>query len=81
MLVILLPVSDTFSTFRQELLAREIEEMRECTFQPAVNSSYIRPSGYSEHGQPVIVRGLSRHMELQHLTAKKKVQLVTVCVR
>lgn len=52
---------------RAELLVREVEELRECTFRPAV-APYV---AYSS-AQPVVVRGLGRHLELRHLSAKQK---------
>lgn len=52
---------------KSELVAREIEELRECTFQPNVKE--YNPLNKSE---PVIIRGLSRHLELKHLHSKQK---------
>lgn len=62
---------------RAELIAREIEEMKECTFRPTIstyppggnNSSYSQSSHSSA---PVVVRGLSRHLELRHLSIKQR---------
>jgi hypothetical protein len=51
---------------KSELVAREIEELRECTFQPNVKE--YNPL----NTEPVIIRGLSRHLELKHLHAKQK---------
>jgi hypothetical protein len=74
---------------RAELVAREIEEMRQCTFKPSI-PAYQPPSPqpsitasiyYETTGQPpsdgpdappVVIRGLSRHLELQHLSAKQR---------
>jgi hypothetical protein len=52
---------------KSELVAREIEELRECTFQPNVKE--YNPINKTE---PVIIRGLSRHLELKNLHAKQK---------
>jgi hypothetical protein len=59
---------------REELLAREIDEMRECTFQPQTNSYSRLAAAKKASTKPVVVRGLGRHMELQHMIAKKKVR-------
>lgn len=55
---------------RSELVLREIEELRECTFQPDVKTYFVPRAQ-----KPVVVKGLGRHMELQQLTAKKKEEL------
>lgn len=52
---------------REALIAREIEELQECTFQPSLVSQY-RPE--DEDDAPIVVRGLGRHMELRDLAAK-----------
>ena len=52
---------------RQEIVAREIEELRDCTFAPEV-----QPYKPHEAADPVIVRGLGRHLELKKLLEKKK---------
>ena len=83
---------------RDELIARDIEEMKECTFQPALtphtNTSRSRHNNSHSHShsdlhalysmspqdyhhqqqqhQPVIVRGLGRHLELKHLSLRQR---------
>lgn len=66
---------------REELIAREVEEMRECTFQPSLNA-HSSSMFSSSHGctrrssvhdqQPVVVRGLGRHLELKHLSLRQR---------
>ena len=51
---------------RNELISREIEELSECTFQPMI--PYYNPPPSDE---PVVVRGISRHLELQNLKARQ----------
>jgi len=46
---------------RAELAAREIEELAECTFQPQI-PVYSPPPVVIE---PVVIRGISRHLELK----------------
>ena len=46
---------------RVELAAREIEELAECTFQPQI-PVYSPPPVVIE---PVVIRGISRHLELK----------------
>ena len=52
-----------------QLVAKEVEELKECTFQPTVKA-YV-PTRYNE-SKPVIIRGLGRHLELQHLSVKQR---------
>lgn len=54
---------------RQALIAQEIAELQECSFQPSLQSRY-RPESIDD--DPIIIRGLGRHMELRDLTAKLK---------
>ena len=52
--------------YRQgELAAREIEELAPCTFHPQI-PTYIPP----HLDEPVVVRGIGRHLELKHLKEK-----------
>ena len=51
----------------QERRRREYEELKECTFKPAVSSKPVK----SQAG-PIIVRGLGRHLELKELAQKKE---------
>lgn len=53
---------------RGELVAREIEELRDCTFHPSIQP--YQPSG----DECVVVRGLGRHLELKHLTQVQKAE-------
>lgn len=58
---------------RAELAAREIEEMKECTFQPSIASYPAGGSGSAKRSSaPVLVRGLGRHLELKHLSLKQR---------
>ena len=58
---------------RADLVAREIEEMKECTFQPSVaNYPTGGPGGANHKAPPVLVRGLGRHLELKFLSLKQR---------
>lgn len=46
----------------QEQKLAEYEALKDCTFKPTLNSGIPQ-----SHGQVVVVRGLSRHLELQEL--------------
>lgn len=52
---------------REAFIAKEIEELNECTFKPTIpeNNSVI-----FQH--PVVVRGIARHLQLQALSDKLK---------
>ncbi|CAI2385956.1 unnamed protein product [Moneuplotes crassus] len=50
----------------QKRMDREYEELRDCTFKPTINTGIPEA-----HNEIVVVRGLSRHMELQELKQKK----------
>mmetsp|Transcript_21076 Transcript_21076/g.30447 ORF Transcript_21076/g.30447 Transcript_21076/m.30447 type:complete len:632 (+) Transcript_21076:2-1897(+) len=52
---------------RQELIAKEIEELKECTFKPQINTTIK-----SNSSKPVVVRGLGRHFELRNLLQRQK---------
>ena len=52
---------------RAELIVREVDELRECTFQPKVNKV-----NRSKSNQPVVVRGIGRHFELKNLLHRQK---------
>ncbi|GIL80181.1 hypothetical protein Vretimale_12978 [Volvox reticuliferus] len=45
---------------------KEYEELKECTFTPAINRTVPKPNG------PIAVPGLGRHMELRELARKKR---------
>ena len=45
---------------------KEYEELKDCTFKPNINEGIPQA-----HNQVVVVRGLSRYMELQELRQKK----------
>ncbi|GLC60543.1 hypothetical protein PLESTB_001625100 [Pleodorina starrii] len=45
---------------------REYEELKECTFTPAINRTVPKPAG------PIAVPGLGRYMELKELARKKR---------
>lgn len=57
---------------RSELIAREIQELRECTFHPAIESSFVSLEKQRQDTSPVVIRGLGRFLELKHLTARQK---------
>jgi hypothetical protein len=50
----------------QKRMDQEYEELKDCTFKPVINNDQ-----YQAHDQVVVVRGLSRYMELQELALKK----------
>lgn len=52
---------------RTQLIVKEIDELKECTFQPKINKS-----NKSRSDQPVVVRGIGRHFELRNLLQKQK---------
>ena len=51
----------------QEIRDREFEEMKACTFQPAVNPG-------APELRMVQVRGLDRHLEIKEMQARKEEQ-------
>lgn len=58
---------------RSELLAKEMKELQDCSFQPSI----IRIPPHIKKVQagnddPIVIRGLGRHLELMHLSARKK---------
>ena len=61
---------------RQELMSREIDELRECTFAPRVvpppstNKSLVLTSELE--GNVPVIRGLGRHLELKVLSIRKQ---------
>jgi len=57
---------------RSELIAREIQDLRECTFHPAIDSSLASLDRQRQDTSPVVIRGLGRFLELKHMTAKQK---------
>ena len=57
---------------RSELIAREIQDLRECTFHPDIDSSLASLERQKHDNSPVVVRGLGRFLELKHLTARQK---------
>ncbi len=54
---------------RAELVVREIEELRECTFHPRV-PTYVPEN--PAVAAPIVIKGLGRHLELKHLSARQK---------
>lgn len=55
---------------REEVMSRELEELQECTFQPNI---YSHPSPVTLRAtSPIVVRGLSRHLELKTMANKLK---------
>ena len=62
---------------REELIAREIEEMKECTFQPFIKTNQTNRGARTfcrgaPDVKPVVVRGLGRHLELKHLSLRQR---------
>jgi hypothetical protein len=55
-----------------ELKVREFEELRDCTFQPSIEHSLSSLDRQRRDTSPVVIRGLGRHLELRHLSAKQK---------
>ncbi|CAM9729952.1 unnamed protein product [Scytosiphon promiscuus] len=53
----------SFKTMREE---KEVAEMQRCTFAPRTNPAIIRAKG------PVLVRGLSRHLELKEIALQRE---------
>lgn len=54
---------------QSELIAKEIEELKDCTFQPDVSGFDYK---YKLSNEPVIVRGLGRHLELKNHSFRMK---------
>jgi hypothetical protein len=54
---------------QQELIIQEIDELKECTFQPKINSF---PRNQTVNQKPIVVKGLGRHLELRNLLQKQK---------
>lgn len=57
---------------QQELMIKEINELKECTFQPKINDYPPSQHGPHHRTKPVIVKGLGRHLELRNLLNKQK---------
>ena len=61
---------------RSELIAQEINDLRECTFRPNLDNSYSFSSrALSQHQQqqqPVVIKGLNRHLELRYMSVKQR---------
>ena len=56
-------------TRQSELISKELEELKDCTFQPEVTGFNYR---YKQPNKPVIVRGLGRHLELKNHSNRLK---------
>lgn len=54
---------------RQAIIAKEIDELQECSFQPSFVTRY-RPESMDD--EPIVIRGLGRHMELRDMAMKIK---------
>ncbi len=65
----------TLSSVQEARALREYEELKECTFTPAINRDAPKPSG------PVVVPGLGRHMELRVGGGRSGVGTITVWER
>lgn len=73
---------------RSELIAQEINELRECTFHPNISSNSsnkhihhlydntsidsLSPPSIAQQQQPIVIRGLGRYLELKQLSIKQK---------
>ena len=63
---------------REELISREIEELQNCTFQPTLNQSFAAAASHSnastsaKSSDPIVIKGLNRHLELRQLSEKLK---------
>lgn len=57
---------------RSELMAKEIEELRDCTFQPSLEQSQVSLERQRRDASPVVIRGLGRYLELKHMSAKQR---------
>jgi hypothetical protein len=55
-----------------ELMCREVDELKNCTFRPDVETSLASLARLKQDTAPVVVRGLGRYLELKHLTARQK---------
>lgn len=62
---------------RQAIIERELDDLRDCTFQPQVDPyAFKRKESYLSE-EPIIVRGLGRHLELKNRTEKLKEDAAT----
>lgn len=63
---------------RSELIAQEINDLRECTFRPNLDNSYSFSSRalslhhHHQQQQPVVIKGLNRHLELRYMSVKQR---------
>jgi hypothetical protein len=58
---------------QQELILKEIQELKECTFQPKINPPPPGAgSGNSQGQRAVVIKGLGRHLELRNLLKRQK---------
>ena len=60
---------------RSEIIAREIDELRECTFKPNIpeRRTSVSPGEHAGGaGSPVVIKGLNRHLELTRMSDKQK---------
>ena len=64
---------------RQEIMGREIDELRECTFAPRVGPAPTAKQSqvllHNQDGAVPIIRGLGRHLELKVLSIRKQEEL------
>ena len=61
-----LRLQEKAKSFEQLRVQREMQEFKECTFKPAVHP--IPP----KEKEPVVIKGLGRHLELQDLAKQMK---------
>jgi hypothetical protein len=60
-------------TLQAEMIAREIKELDGCTFSPEITGFNYKQRLRDE---PVIVRGLGRHLQLRDLSMRKKEEVI-----
>jgi hypothetical protein len=61
---------------KNEIISKEIEELQNCTFQPSLQHSFVSGNRSTENNasnnDPIVIRGLNRHLELKQLAGKLK---------
>jgi hypothetical protein len=65
---------------KDEIIAKEIKELQNCTFQPMLkqNSSFLSQKQYyqrqsnEEEQKPIIIKGFNRHLELKAMSEQLK---------
>lgn len=59
---------------RENIILREMEELKDCTFTPTIYTTnyQLKSNDDSLNCKPVVVKGLGRHLELRQLSEKLK---------